>query len=267
MRSIIVLPTYNERENLAGIVAAILAAEPSTNVLVVDDNSPDGTGALADELAHADARVSVLHRAGKQGLGSAYLAGFRHALERGYEAIVQMDADFSHSPADLPRLLAPLRAGQADVVIGSRWVAAGGAEGWPLHRRLLSRVGSLYARTLLGLELSDLTGGFKCIHRRVLTALDLASLRACGYGFQIELTWHAIRAGFRVRELPIVFRERERGQSKLSASIVAEAAALVWRLRRERRQAAPAAPALEPAPPVAALGREPELLLEREVGA
>lgn len=231
MRSIVIIPTYNERENLASLIAATLAADPALHILVVDDNSPDGTGALADELARCSDRVRVLHRPDKAGLGAAYLAGFAYALDRDYACIVEMDADFSHDPADLPRLLAPAREGRADLVLGSRWTPGGGTRGWPLHRQIISRGGSWYARTILGVPVRDLTGGFKCFRRRTLERLDLGAVRTSGYGFQIELTHLALRAGFRVLEVPIVFTERRLGQSKMSGRIVAEALALVWRLR------------------------------------
>jgi dolichol-phosphate mannosyltransferase len=233
-QAIIVLPTYNERENLGPLVRAILAAEPTVHILIVDDNSPDGTGAIADELGRESARVRTLHRAGKAGLGAAYLAGFDYALQRGYSYIIEMDADFSHDPADLPRLLAPVRAGQADLTLGSRWVTGGGTAGWPLRRRLLSRGGSRYARTILRVPIRDLTGGFKCFHRRVLDRIDCEAVRATGYGFQIELTYRALQAGFRVQEVPIVFTERARGVSKMSGRIVAEAMTVVRRLRLAR---------------------------------
>ncbi len=234
MRSIVVIPTYNERENLGALVAAVLATDPMLDILVVDDNSPDGTGALADELARHSDRVRVLHRPGKSGLGAAYLAGFAYALDRDYECILEMDADFSHDPADLPRLLAPVRAGRADLVLGSRWTPGGSTRGWPLHRRILSRGGSWYARTILGVPVRDLTGGFKCFRRRTLEGLDLGTVRTSGYGFQIELTYLALRGGSRVLEVPIAFTERRLGQSKMSGRIAAEALAMVWRLRLDR---------------------------------
>ena len=229
-RAVICLPTYDERENLAPIVAAIHRMAPQVDVLVVDDASPDGTGALADELAERDARVKVLHRAGKEGLGRAYLAGFAWALARGYGLVLEMDADFSHDPRHLPALLAA--AGGADLVLGSRWVPGGGTVRWGLGRKLVSRGGSLYARTLLGLDVRDLTGGFKCFRREVLEAIDLPTVECTGYAFQIELTWRAIRRGFRVVEIPIVFAERRAGVSKMSGRIVAEAMARVWSMRR-----------------------------------
>ncbi len=229
-RACVVLPTYNERENVPQIVPAILAAAPGLDVLIVDDNSPDGTGALADQLAARDPRVRVLHRACKEGLGRAYLAGFAEALQRGYGRILEMDADFSHDPARLPALLAT----DADLVLGSRYVPGGGTVNWGLGRRLLSKGGSLYARTILGISIRDLTGGFKCFRRRVLESLDLASVRSSGYAFQIELTYRALKRGFSVREVPIVFTDRLVGKSKMSRRIVAEALWMVWRIRFDK---------------------------------
>jgi dolichol-phosphate mannosyltransferase len=246
MRTLVIIPTYNERENLGRLVPEILRQDETLDVLVVDDNSPDGTGQLARSLAARSHRVHAMHRAGKLGLGTAYLAGFREALSWGYTQIVEMDADFSHDPAALPRLIAPVRAGEADLVLGSRWVRGGGTVNWPLRRRLLSRGGSLYARTILGVPVRDLTGGFKCFHRRVLLSLDLESVRSSGYGFQIELTFRAIRAGFRVREVPITFAERERGQSKMSGTIVTEAMRMVWGLRWSSLMSDDRRPATEP---------------------
>ncbi|HTN51586.1 MAG TPA: polyprenol monophosphomannose synthase, partial [Anaeromyxobacter sp.] len=212
------------------ICRAILAAAPEVDVLVIDDSSPDGTGELADRLAAAEPRVKVLHRAGKEGLGKAYLAGFAWALARGYELVLEMDADFSHDPAHLPAMLAAAR--EADLVLGSRYVPGGGTVNWGLLRRLLSRGGSLYARVLLGLPIRDLTGGFKCFHRRVLEAIGLDTVECTGYAFQIELTYRALRRGFRVVELPIVFADRRVGQSKMSRRIVLEALRKVWSIRR-----------------------------------
>ena len=226
-RACVVLPTYNERENVPLIVPAILAASPLVDVLVVDDNSPDGTGKLADDLAAHDPRVRVLHRERKEGLGRAYLAGFAEALRAGYGRIVEMDADFSHDPSRLPALLAT----DADVVLGSRYVPGGGTVNWGTGRRMLSRGGSLYARAILGVSVRDLTGGFKCFRRKVLEDLDLPSVRSSGYAFQIELTWRAIRRGFKVVEVPILFTDRRVGKSKMSRSIVAEALWMVWKLR------------------------------------
>jgi dolichol-phosphate mannosyltransferase len=225
----LILPTYNEAENLEPIVRAALPrlaeATGEHHLLVVDDGSPDGTGAIAERLAAELPEVEVLHRPAKQGLGRAYLAGFAHALERGAELLIEMDADFSHDPADLPRLIAA--AADADLVIGSRYVPGGGVENWPLHRRVLSRGGSFYARTILGVPIRDLTGGFKCFRRSTLDGIDYANTHADGYGFQIELTYRAYTEGFRVREIPIVFREREHGTSKMTARIALEA---IWKV-------------------------------------
>lgn len=228
-RACVVLPTYNERENLPEIVPAILAAAPELDVLVVDDGSPDGTGSLADALAAGNPRVTVLHRQKKEGLGRAYLAGFAEVLRRGYGRILEMDADFSHAPAKLPELLAASRT--ADVVLGSRYVAGGGTVNWGLGRRVLSKGGSLYARTILGLSVRDLTGGFKCFRREVLEKLDLGTVRSSGYAFQIELTYRAVRRGFEVVEVPITFVDRRVGKSKMSRRIVVEALWMVWKLR------------------------------------
>jgi dolichol-phosphate mannosyltransferase len=226
----LILPTYNEAENLYPLVRAVAvelarAAPGGFRILVVDDASPDGTGAVADGLAHELPEVEVLHRAGKAGLGSAYIDGFRHALANGADLVLEMDSDFSHDPGDLPRLIAA--AADADLVLGSRYVPGGGVAGWGLGRRLLSRGGCRYARAVLGLDVRDLTGGFKCFHREVLSTLDLSGVRTDGYGFQIELTYRALRAGFRVVEVPIVFRERRGGRSKMTAPIALEA---LWKV-------------------------------------
>lgn len=231
IRGLVLVPTYNERENLAAITRAIHAAQPDLDVLVIDDASPDGTGELADRLAAADPRIKVLHRAGKEGLGRAYLDGFRWGLEDGadYTHLIQMDADFSHDPSFLGDLLAA--SADADVVIGSRYVAGGSTEGWTLRRRLLSRAGGVYARTVLGVTIRDLTAGFVCYRRGVLEALDLRGVEASGYGFQIEMKYRCLRRGFRVREVPIAFPDRQRGASKMSLGIMVEALGLCWRLR------------------------------------
>ena len=227
----VVLPTYNERENLERMASAILAALPEASLLVVDDASPDGTGVIADTLAARDPRVSVLHRPGKEGLGVAYRDGFRWVLERPEtRAVVQMDADFSHDPADLPRLLAALMRG-ADLALGTRYMRGGGTVGWPWYRKLVSRGGTLFARTVLLLPYRDLTGGFKAWSRELLDAIRLRETSGSGYGFQIETTWWAHRRGAVVREVPIVFRERVAGASKMSGGIVREAMLLVVRLR------------------------------------
>jgi dolichol-phosphate mannosyltransferase len=242
-RAIICLPTYEERDNLANVLTAIHAVASQVDVLVIDDNSPDGTGQLADAIAAQDERVKVLHRPGKQGLGRAYLAGFAWALERGYGLVLEMDADFSHDPAYLPAILAAAR--NADLVLGSRYVPGGRTVSWGLGRRLVSRGGSLYARTILGVPVRDLTGGFKCFHREVLEAIDLPTVASTGYAFQIELTFRALRRGFRVVEIPITFADRRIGQSKMSGGIVLEAVRNVWGMRfsafaRAARAAPPA---------------------------
>jgi dolichol-phosphate mannosyltransferase len=228
-RALVCLPTYDEIDNLAPMVEAILAAAPQVDVLVIDDASPDGTGRLADQIAAREPRVRVLHRAGKEGLGRAYLAGFAWALARDYGLVLEMDCDFSHDPRYLPALLAA--SGEADLVLGSRYVPGGGTVNWGPLRRLISQGGSLYARLLLGLSIRDLTGGFKCFRREVLEAIDLPSVECTGYAFQIELTFRAVRKGFRVVELPIVFADRRVGQSKMSGNIVREAMLKVWSIR------------------------------------
>ena len=233
-RVLVIVPTYDEAENIEPLVSAIFEATERLphrmEILVVDDDSPDGTGVIADRLAREDPRVHVLHRKEKAGLGRAYLAGFAWALERDYELVMEMDADFSHDPAHLPSLLAA--AEEADVVLGSRYVPGGGTVHWGLGRRLLSKGGSLYARTLLHLPYRDLTGGYKVFRREVLEALDLETVRSEGYAFQIELTLRAHRQGFRIVEVPIVFEDRRVGQSKMSRRIVFEAVRLVWKLRK-----------------------------------
>jgi dolichol-phosphate mannosyltransferase len=229
----VVLPTYDEADNIRPISDAILTALPGAMLLVVDDDSPDGTGRIADELAAADPRIRVRHRAAKQGLGRAYLDGFRIALEGGAEVVVQMDADFSHDPAVLPGLIGPVVDGSADLVIGSRYTAGGGVVDWGLGRRLISRGGSLFARTVLGLGPHDLTGGFKAWRAGTLAAVPFEGVHAGGYVFQIEMTFRASRAGARVREIPIVFRDRRIGQSKMSRRIVVEALVVVVQLRLE----------------------------------
>src|SRR3712207_1814531 len=222
VRVVVCVPTYNERANVAAMVRALRAMlPPDGGVLVIDDASPDGTGAEADRLASAIPNVEVLHRRRKEGLGPAYLAGFARALELGAELVLEIDCDFSHDPADVPRLLAA--AADADLVLGSRYVDGGGITDWGRTRRLISRGGSIYAKVILGLPVNDLTGGFKCFRREVLEAVDLDAVGTDGYGFQIEMTYRAVRAGFRVREVPILFRERREGASKMSARIAVEA--------------------------------------------
>jgi dolichol-phosphate mannosyltransferase len=231
----LVLPTYNEAENVQAIVRAsgevLAAASPDGyRVLVVDDGSPDGTGELADSLARRHEWVEVLHRSQKNGIGPAYLAGFRYALDGGAGYLMEMDSDFSHDPADLARLLGAVRGG-ADLALGSRYVPGGGVRDWGLLRRIVSEGGSTYARLVLGLHVRDLTGGFKCFRREVLEAIHFDGVRSQGYAFQVELTYRAVQAGFRVVEVPIVFQDRQHGQSKMSWRIAAEAMWLVPRLR------------------------------------
>ncbi|MET0958464.1 MAG: polyprenol monophosphomannose synthase [Solirubrobacterales bacterium] len=234
-RTWLVLPTYNEADNLEAIVAAVREHLPADRrVLVVDDGSPDGTGELADRLAGEHRDVEVLHRVRKEGLGPAYVAGFARALAGGAELVAQMDADFSHDPADLPRLLAAVEG--ADLVLGSRYVAGGGVADWGAIRRLISRGGSAYSRLLLRVGVADLTGGFKVFRRPVLEAIDLPTIPALGYAFQVETTYRAVRLGFRVVEVPIVFRDRRVGESKMSGSIVVEAALRVPAMRLSRRR-------------------------------
>jgi len=227
----VVLPTYEEAENLPGIAFAILAALPGATLLVVDDNSPDGTGRIADDLAASEPRIRVRHRPGKQGIGRAYLDGFRIALDAGATALCQMDADWSHDPQMLPRLLAPITEGKADLVIGSRYVKGGRVLDWGLGRRLISRLGSLFARTVLALRPHDLTGGFKAWRGSTLAAIPFDGVHAGGYVFQIEMTHRASRLGARVREVPITFQDRRVGRSKMSRRIIAEALLVVLRLR------------------------------------
>ena len=235
-RYLIVLPTYNERENLPLVIDALerirVQAPFPGDVLVADDGSPDGTGELADELAARHDWIHVMHRGSKQGLGRAYVAGFRGALERDYSHVLEMDCDLSHPPEAVPRMLSASE--HADLVLGSRYVVGGGVVGWPLHRRVISRGGSLYARTWLGVNVSDLTGGFKCFRRWVLEALDLDAVHGQGYVFQIELTYRTLRMGGRVVEVPITFEDRTLGESKMSMGIVMEA---VWQVPALRARA------------------------------
>ncbi len=230
----VVLPTYQEAENVEAMLAAVLGVFDRTgmdgHVLVVDDGSPDGTADLAAAVATRDGRVEVLRRAAKEGIGPAYRAGFRHALDRGADRVVEMDCDFSHDPNDLPRVVDATR--DADLALGSRYVAGGGVARWGLVRRLISRGGCVYAKRVLGVDVEDLTGGFKCFRRAVLEAIPLDQVAAAGYGFQVEMTYRALLLGFRVVEVPITFSERERGTSKMSHRIVLEAAVLVPKLRR-----------------------------------
>nr|MDQ3578721.1 polyprenol monophosphomannose synthase [Actinomycetota bacterium] len=218
---LVVIPTYNERDNIGPIITRLHAAVPKAHVLVVDDGSPDGTGDYADELAGADERVNVLHRTEKAGLGAAYIAGFQWALARDFAVVVEMDADGSHAPEDLPRLLDALI--DADLVLGSRWVPGGKTVNWPKSRQFISRGGNLYSRLALGAKVNDITGGYRAFRREVLEKLKLHNVASQGYCFQIDLAWRTIEAGFTVVEVPITFAERERGESKMSGNIVREA--------------------------------------------
>jgi dolichol-phosphate mannosyltransferase len=224
-RVLVIIPTYNERENIELIADRVLAAVPQADLLVVDDGSPDGTGKLAEAMADANPRVNVLHRSGKAGLGAAYIAGFDWGLDAGYDVLVEMDADGSHAPEQLPRLLAALTT--ADVVLGSRWVPGGAVVDWPLRRELLSRGASLYSRMALGIDVRDATGGYRAYRREVLEGIDYAAVASEGYCFQIDLAWRALRGGYRLVEVPITFADRQRGESKMSGSIVREA---LWRV-------------------------------------
>ena len=229
-RAVVIIPTYNEAVNLAHIVPQVLAQDITLEVLVVDDNSPDGTGRIAEEIAAANPRIHVLHRPGKQGLGRAYRAGFQWALERDYQYILEMDADFSHDPRYLPDFLSAIR--DADLVLGSRYLRGrASVVNWPIGRLVLSYLANIYARVVTGLSVSDATGGFKCFRRRVLEAIDLDRVRSNGYAFQIEMSFRAWRKKFRIVEIPIVFTDRADGSSKMSPEIVREAVWLVWRLR------------------------------------
>ncbi len=229
MKALVIIPTYKERENLVPLLKQIFSQGLPLEVLIVDDNSPDGTGAVADQIAAADPRVHVMHRPGKMGLGSAYVAGFRYALERDYDAAFEMDADFSHNPESLPEFLRELES--ADLVVGSRYLHGVTVVNWPLKRLILSYGANVYSRVITGLPLKDVTGGFKCFRRQVLEALDLSRVRSDGYGFQIEINYKAWRKGFRIKEIPIMFVDRRAGESKMNRKIVWEAAWMVWRLR------------------------------------
>lgn len=229
-RALVIVPTYNERENIVRLIQSVLAQDPRLDVLVVDDGSPDGTGRIADEIATAEPRVFALHRPRKMGLGTAYLAGFKWALERSYEYVFEMDADFSHDPGHLPQFLAAIES--ADLVLGSRYRHGKvTVVNWPIGRLMLSYAANVYARFVTGLPLYDATGGFKCFRRAVLEAIDLDDVRSNGYSFQIEMSFRAWRKGFRVVEIPIVFHDRTEGESKMSRKIVREAVTMVWRLR------------------------------------
>ncbi|HVH46117.1 MAG TPA: polyprenol monophosphomannose synthase [Labilithrix sp.] len=231
-RTLIVTPTYNEKDNLPRFVDAVRSAWPDADLMVVDDNSPDGTGAIADAIAAKDAHVKVTHRPGKMGLGTAYTQAFKKGLAEGYDRFFEMDADLSHDVRYLPAFIAALDEG-ADVVIGSRNIPGGGVEGWGLGRHFISKGGSLYSRTILGLGVRDLTSGYKAFTRRALEAIDIDSVHSNGYSFQIETTYRALRKGMRVKEVPIVFVDRTAGRSKMSRRIFVEAIGVVWKLRAE----------------------------------
>ena len=245
----VILPTYDEAENIEAVVGGIRAAAPDAHVLIVDDNSRDGTGEIADALAGADDHVEVLHRPGKAGLGRAYTAGFAYVLNAGAAYVVEMDADLSHDPADLPRLLAPALAG-ADLVLGSRYVEGGGIENWSLQRRFISLAGCRYARGVLGVDVRDLTGGFKCFRAAALRTINAQTAGAQGYAFQVELTWRVLSLGLDVVEIPIRFRERRLGESKMSAQIALEAAWRVPALRYGPRRWRPLEMGVQPADPL-----------------
>ncbi len=241
--ALVIIPTYNEADNIEPIVSRLRRAVPEAHVLIADDASPDGTGRLADGLAAHDPNVHVLHRAGKQGLGAAYVAGFRWGIERGYDVLVEMDADGSHQPEQLPAVLGALR--DADLALGSRWVPGGQVKNWPLSRRLLSQGGNTYTRLVLGIPLRDATGGFRAFRRRTLESIELDSVASQGYCFQVDLAWRAVRKGFRVVEVPITFIEREHGESKMSKDIVREALLMVtkWGITHRFGQLRTALPA------------------------
>lgn len=229
MKITVVIPTYNERENIEKLAAMILSQDERINILFVDDNSPDGTGEIADRLAANSSRVAVLHRAGKLGLGSAYREGFRIAIEGNADYIIEMDADFSHDPAMLPLFIAKMA--EYDLVIGSRYINGVSVVNWPIRRLILSYCASVYTRLITGLRLSDCTGGFKCFRRQVLESIDLASVRSDGYSFQIEMNFRCHERGFRIGEIPIIFVDRHAGTSKMSKQIVREAVFMVWKLK------------------------------------
>ncbi|WP_211212379.1 polyprenol monophosphomannose synthase [Gryllotalpicola ginsengisoli] len=239
MRVLVMIPTYNERDNVEWIVSRVRRAQPDADVLVVDDSSPDGTGDVVARLAASDRQVHLLTRAGKDGLGRAYIAAMRWGIERGYDVLVELDADGSHQPEQLGRLLERLHetTDAADLVLGSRWVPGGSVENWPWHRRAISRLGSAYARLALGLSVRDVTGGYRAFRREALERLDLDAVHSAGYAFQVDMLWRSAQAGLRIVEVPITFVERERGDSKMSLGIVVEAMVrvTVWGLRRVRR--------------------------------
>ena len=227
VKAIIAIPTYNERENIVNLVQAIQSAAPATDILIIDDNSPDGTGKIADEMAARDNTIHVMHRPGKLGLGTAYIAGFHYAIERGYDFVFEMDADFSHNPTYLPRFFE--LAGNADVVIGSRYVKGGGTPNWSPLRKFISGGGNMFARAMLGIPVHDCTAGYRCYRTTALRALNLDAIHAQGYAFQVEMTYNFWKSGFRIRELPIIFEDRRVGKSKMSRKIFIEA--FLWVLR------------------------------------
>ncbi len=229
MKVLVVIPTYNEAENIEEIIKKSLSVSPNVEILVVDDGSPDGTGDIVDKISKENPRVHLLRRPGKMGLGSAYVTGFKYALENGYEWVIEMDADFSHDPKDIPRFLE--LAKENDLVIGSRYTNGISVVNWPIKRLLLSYFANVYARIVTGVPIKDLTGGFKCFKRRVLEAIDLDGIMSDGYAFQIEMNYHAWKKGFKVKEMPIIFVERRAGKSKMSKRIIWEALWLVWKLR------------------------------------
>ena len=229
MKALVVMPTYNEADNIAEMVSQVLSQDPSIEVLIIDDNSPDGTGEMAEKLAARDSRVHVFHRKEKLGLGSAYVAGFKYALKEGYDYIFEMDSDFSHDPKEIANFLKNME--EYDLVIGSRYVSGVSVINWPMSRLLLSYFANMYARIVVGAPIRDLTGGFKCFRRNVLEAIDLNKVHSDGYAFQIEINCKAYRKGFRVKEIPIIFVERRAGESKMSKKIIGEAFFLVYRLR------------------------------------
>lgn len=229
LKTLIIIPTYNEAENISRLLDAVHSHVPDADILVVDDNSPDGTAVMVEGRMKKDPRLSIMKRAGKLGLGSAYIAGFKQALERGYDIVFEMDADFSHNPAYLPKFMEAIK--EADLVLGSRYVEGGGVENWPFLRRLVSVGGSLYGRFILGVPYRDLTGGFKCFRRKTLEAIDLDGVHSEGYSFQIELTYRVHKKGLRIKEIPIVFADRLGGKSKMSWKIFLEAIFRVWQMR------------------------------------
>jgi len=231
-KGLVIIPTYNEKENIAALIPQVLGSDPSLDILVVDDNSPDGTAEIVADMAKSDGRITLLEREAKLGLGTAYVAGFRYALDAGYELIFEMDADFSHSPGYLPDLIR--KAESADVVIGSRYLTGVNVVNWPMHRLLLSYLANLYARLVTGIPINDVTGGFKCFHRKVLEAIDLSKINSEGYAFQIELNFLCWRKGFALAEVPIIFYDRTAGKTKMSRKVIFEAIWLVWFLRLKR---------------------------------